>query len=341
MAGALLWGWDNTNKVWIPLQVDENGYVKVDISNIKLNDLANVSTGAPDDDDLFYYDNATSLWKSRKLVDADIPAAIARDTEVTSAIGDHAGLDTGIHGVGASKVCSEAKAILKALLTAQGDIITRNATAPKRLAKGTAGQVLTMGAAEPAWAAGAGGAKIQDADGDTSWDVEESADKDEVVGKVKAVEFFRGHDDGIITLAKQSGCHAYLSAEQSIPANSVWTKVNLNAEDFDIQGEFNTSTYKFTAKKAGRYLCIGRAAIHSVANGKYAQTCIRKNGNELIKSPTWRASITTENLVVDTGSTVELAVGDYLELYLIHSDTSAHNSFAGVQRVYLNITKVA
>ena len=42
MAGALLWGYDATNKVWIPLQVDANGYVKVDMSNINLNDLADV-----------------------------------------------------------------------------------------------------------------------------------------------------------------------------------------------------------------------------------------------------------------------------------------------------------
>lgn len=97
MPEGRLWGWDDTNKVWIPLQVDENGYVKVDMSNINLNDLADVSVAAPADDDLFYYDDATSLWKSRKLVDADIPAAIARDTEVISAISTHAALPSVHH----------------------------------------------------------------------------------------------------------------------------------------------------------------------------------------------------------------------------------------------------
>lgn len=86
MSGALLWGYDATNKKWIPLAVDANGYVKVDLSNINLDDLADVSVATPADDDLFYYDHATGLWKSRKLVDADIPAAIARDTEVTAAV---------------------------------------------------------------------------------------------------------------------------------------------------------------------------------------------------------------------------------------------------------------
>lgn len=59
-------------------------------SSANLNDLANVSVPTPADDDLVYYDDATSLWKSRKLVDADIPAAIARDAEVAAAIAAYA-----------------------------------------------------------------------------------------------------------------------------------------------------------------------------------------------------------------------------------------------------------
>ncbi len=44
-----------------------------------------------------------------------------------------------------------------AILTTRGDIIYRNATVPARLAKGTNGHVLTMGADDPAWSAPAGG----------------------------------------------------------------------------------------------------------------------------------------------------------------------------------------
>jgi len=89
MGGAAkqLWGYyPGPPPVWIPLQVDSNGYVKVDMSAINLDDLADVSVAAPADDDLFYYDDATGLWKSRKLVDDDIPAGIARDAEVTAAV---------------------------------------------------------------------------------------------------------------------------------------------------------------------------------------------------------------------------------------------------------------
>lgn len=47
--------------------------------------------------------------------------------------------------------------ILKSLLTTRGDMIFRNASIPARLAKGTDGDVLTMGPSDPAWSAPAGG----------------------------------------------------------------------------------------------------------------------------------------------------------------------------------------
>ena len=53
-------------------------------------------------------------------------------------------------------------AIAKSLLTTRGDIIFRNATVPARLAKGSSGDVLTMGASDPAWTAPAGGGPTVD-----------------------------------------------------------------------------------------------------------------------------------------------------------------------------------
>lgn len=72
MPGVLLWGYDNTNKVWIPLQVDTNGYVKVDLSNVNLNDLADVSVAAPTDGYVVYWDNGTSLWKCQKITGTNL-----------------------------------------------------------------------------------------------------------------------------------------------------------------------------------------------------------------------------------------------------------------------------
>ena len=50
--------------------------------------------------------SAAPTWGT--IEDADIPAAIARDTEVTAAMDAHKDLDTGVHGAGASTLATEA-----------------------------------------------------------------------------------------------------------------------------------------------------------------------------------------------------------------------------------------
>lgn len=105
MSGKLAWGYYPTDKIWLPIQVDSAGRIKVDMSSINLDDLADVDLTGLADDDFMYYDLASGLWKPRKLADADIPATIARDTEVTAAVTAHAALATGIHGVGSYYIC--------------------------------------------------------------------------------------------------------------------------------------------------------------------------------------------------------------------------------------------
>lgn len=82
MSGKLVWGYDTTNGVWLPIAVDPSGRLKVDMSNIDLNDLADVQVPSPADGDFFYYDAATGLWKSKA----------------------HADLATGVHGVGSNYI---------------------------------------------------------------------------------------------------------------------------------------------------------------------------------------------------------------------------------------------
>jgi hypothetical protein len=66
-AGKKLWGYYPTTKTWIPLQVDANGKVVVDLSAVKLDDLADVSVATPTDGYILYWDAATSLWKCKAV----------------------------------------------------------------------------------------------------------------------------------------------------------------------------------------------------------------------------------------------------------------------------------
>jgi hypothetical protein len=162
-----------------------------------------------------------------------------------------------------------------------------------------------------------GGSKIQDADGDTSWDVEPTPDGDEVVGKVKGVEFFRGHDTGIITLAKQAGARAWRNGAQSIP-DSVWTKVQLNAITFDIQSEVDLPNYRIVVKETGRCLILGSIAfdVGTVVVNKRIGIAAKVNGS-------WAGANLLHTAVVDTVYAlflcpVFLAAADQVDLWAVH-----------------------
>ena len=409
-AGKKLWGYYPTDKTWVPLQVDADGKVKVDLSAVNLDDLGDVSVASPTDQYFVYWDAATSLWKCKAipaaawaditgkptapsleelatehdaaglhtgkivLADADIPAAIARDAEVATAVSDHTALPSAHH---TKYTDAEAKAaavlagaitdgetkapthdavydvkatadgaIAKSLLTERGSIIYRNATAPAELLHGTAGQVLQSGGhgADPSWASAPGGTKIQDADADTSWDVEQTADEDKVHGKVKGVEAFLLHDDGILDMAKQSCIDVYGSADQSL-ANATWTVMNLNIRVTDRQDEFNTTTHTFTAKRAGIYLisaCI-KCAGNSV-DGQDIDFAITKNSTSPVASifDVYTFAAAANKYVMAIGSTiVTLAATDVLYLMGYQTSGGAQTFIGNQGSMFLRIIKVA
>lgn len=90
--------------------------------------------------------------------------------------------------------------------------------------------------------------QLLDADGDTGFEVEQSADEDKIHGKVAGVEAFLLNNAGILTLAKQSGAFVELGTDQSIPHNSA-TRLCLDNVIFDIQSEVH-STVKSGAADA-------------------------------------------------------------------------------------------
>lgn len=75
MAGQerLLYGWDAIGGEWVKLQVDVNGYVRVDLSAVNLNDLGDVNAPAPADNDALTWDVATGRW----IPEAALPGAHA------------------------------------------------------------------------------------------------------------------------------------------------------------------------------------------------------------------------------------------------------------------------
>jgi len=153
MSVAQLWGWDLANKVWIPLQVDANGYVKVDLSNINLDDLGDVSVAAPGDGEILYWNDAAGEWQARAediFVCADLNACVLNalgDVNVP-APADREGI---CWDAASSKwICGKSARIL----TTQGDMLIHGAADLERLPKGKNRYFLCMGASEPEWVKG-------------------------------------------------------------------------------------------------------------------------------------------------------------------------------------------
>lgn len=188
---------------------------------------------------------------------------------------------------------------------------------------------------------GGGGSKIQDADGDTYLWVEKTADEDKIHGVVKGVEAFLIQDDGILDLAKQSGASVYLNSAQTI-AGTTPTIINFDVELYDIQGEFNTTTHRFTAKKAGIYFAIlGVMYNSSFPDGAgYGVMIYQDGGMAPVASAFYTAGATffCSGIVA---SFVQLGVGGYIEGKTNQYSGSGQALEAVQGETYIQIVKIA
>ena len=181
--------------------------------------------------------------------------------------------------------------------------------------------------------------EIEDADGDTKVDVEESADEDRVRMDVAGVEAFNLNNVGILTLAKQSAFAAHQTSNQSIP-HVTNTVLNMDVENYDIQGEYNLATDRFTATVAGLYLCAAHLQLNSLDDGKYMLIYLAKNGTNVAMAQAM-SSGADQNTTCPFVYVVQLAVNDYLEFLGRHNNGAALNTVAGAERVWCCVAKIA
>jgi len=132
--------------------------------------------------------------------------------------------------------------------------------------------------------------------------------------------------NGLLSGQNYPAFHAYLGANQTA-ADATATKLNINTETYDTDSCFDTSTYRFTPTKAGKYFVYGNAEWYSTGNTfNFGATRIYKNGSILFSlgnngNASGGAQVGKEpsGVVIMNGST------DYLELY-VYQDTSDSSS---------------
>ena len=113
----------------------------------------------------------------------------------------------------------------------------------------------------------------------------------------------------------QSNFRAYMLAPQDVPA-STSDVIIFNAKWFDGKGEYDdTTTYRFTAKKAGEYLVMASAEFRgTVANVPIALDIYLNTDFELSHQTAYMD--TSVDDTVSISGLVSMEAGDYLEARL-------------------------
>jgi hypothetical protein len=132
--------------------------------------------------------------------------------------------------------------------------------------------------------------------------------------------------DGAVTSAKlASGAvantpafEATITTEQN-PSDNTYTKINFDSEVFDTASAYDTSNKRFTVPsgQAGKYYIFGNSTLGSSSNTTVISAffSIYKNGSLYKPSYADNRVNYTRYVHISIASVMELAVGDYVEMF--------------------------
>lgn len=95
-----------------------------------------------------------------------------------------------------------------------------------------------------------------------------------------------------------------------------WNKIELNAEMYDVGGDFNTGNYRFTAPTTGYYQVNASIFFYDLVTGNVVCAVIKKNGNFYSYV---RLGTHTDQMSVNVSDIVQLDKDDYVELWGFYS----------------------
>ncbi len=144
--------------------------------------------------------------------------------------------------------------------------------------------------------------------------------------------------------------HAYLSADQTSISGSSNTKVQINTEVLDTDGNYDNSTnYRFTPTTSGKYFVYANLVGEFDSNKLYVlQSKIYKNGSVVVSTDVEFPTDSVQKLSGYVSSIVDMnGSSDYLEFYGLidrHAGGSTTGTFFGGgglnQRTYFGAYKI-
>jgi len=144
----------------------------------------------------------------------------------------------------------------------------------------------------------------------------------------------------LLQLQNQSSVRVYRNGGQTITRN-VTTKIQFNAEDWDIQAEFDSTTnHRYTAKVAGKYSVTAVAGnMQTSVAGNFQTISIYKNGSAHSVVSIVPQNTSSQDLLI--ADSVNLAVTDYVEIFVYVGGAGSFNLSGIITDTYLSIIKIA
>ena len=131
----------------------------------------------------------------------------------------------------------------------------------------------------------------------------------------------------------------FTSTSSSIPSTT-FTTVNFDVVDFDVTGDFNIVTDRFICPSSGYYLVSVMVTFTPMYDGEYILAVAYSEG--VFEAGSYAQASHTNVLSTGFTDVVYLNAGDYLEVKVYHSGSTArlvYGNSAGTY-TYLTITAV-
>ena len=139
---------------------------------------------------------------------------------------------------------------------------------------------------------------------------------------------------GVWTHVSTSRVRAYMEGAQQEITENTYTKVEFPYETFDTNGEFNTTTDRFTASMAGYYF-ITAQILYSGPGGVSYRIMIYVNGSR--ESDAYHYLADNEFVTCQISDLRYLAATDYVEIYTHHNAAGALDLEVSSQYHYVSI----
>ncbi len=129
--------------------------------------------------------------------------------------------------------------------------------------------------------------------------------------------------------------------DQTSIAHATYTKVAHNNQVIDSDATYDPSVnYRFTPGVAGTFGVVASIKITNLADGKYANAAIFKNGVIYSKSRAYSGDA-GEDLIVQVADFIALDADDYIEAYVYHNHGSARDLDGDTDSTFFTAVRVS